>query len=40
MSIIEKYKKTYTDLQHLTEKEAIEHYFRHGIHENRLFFDK
>jgi ectoine hydroxylase-related dioxygenase (phytanoyl-CoA dioxygenase family) len=32
------YKKTYLDLQHLSDKEAIEHYYKHGIYENRKFY--
>ena len=39
-NLIEKYKKCYPDLQHLTDEEASEHYFRYGIYENRKFFDR
>lgn len=32
------YKNLYTDLQHLTDEEAIEHYYKYGIGENRKFY--
>jgi len=32
-----KYKDNYPDLQNLTDKQAIEHYYNHGIYENRFF---
>jgi len=32
------YKNTYPDLQHLTDEEAFEHYYKHGIYENRIFY--
>lgn len=31
------YKKRYPDLQHFTDEEAVEHYYKHGIFENRIF---
>jgi ectoine hydroxylase-related dioxygenase (phytanoyl-CoA dioxygenase family) len=34
------YKERYSDLQNLTDEQAIEHYYAHGIFENRIFFDK
>jgi hypothetical protein len=33
-----KYKQTYLDLQNFTDEEAIEHYYKYGIYENRIFF--
>jgi hypothetical protein len=32
------YKKNYLDLQHLTDEEAVEHYYKHGIYEKRRFY--
>jgi ectoine hydroxylase-related dioxygenase (phytanoyl-CoA dioxygenase family) len=32
------YKKKYSDLQHLTDEEAVEHYYKHGIYEKRRFY--
>jgi ectoine hydroxylase-related dioxygenase (phytanoyl-CoA dioxygenase family) len=32
------YKNLYTDLQHLTDEEAVEHYYKYGIGENRIFY--
>jgi ectoine hydroxylase-related dioxygenase (phytanoyl-CoA dioxygenase family) len=32
-----KYKAIYPDLQHFTDNEAIEHYYKNGIFENRKF---
>jgi ectoine hydroxylase-related dioxygenase (phytanoyl-CoA dioxygenase family) len=32
------YKNMYSDLQNLTNEEAIEHYYKHGIYENRKFY--
>ena len=32
------YKKKYSDLQHLTDEEAVEHYYKHGIYEKRKFY--
>jgi ectoine hydroxylase-related dioxygenase (phytanoyl-CoA dioxygenase family) len=32
------YKNKYPDLQHLTDEEAFEHYYKHGIYENRIFY--
>jgi ectoine hydroxylase-related dioxygenase (phytanoyl-CoA dioxygenase family) len=32
------YKNTYIDLQHLTDEEAFEHYYKYGIYENRTFY--
>jgi ectoine hydroxylase-related dioxygenase (phytanoyl-CoA dioxygenase family) len=34
----EKYKNKYPDLEHLTLQEAIEHYYKYGIGENRIFY--
>jgi len=31
------YKNRYPDLQKLSDKQAIEHYYKHGIYENRIF---
>jgi ectoine hydroxylase-related dioxygenase (phytanoyl-CoA dioxygenase family) len=33
-----KYKQTYPDLQHLTDEEAFEHYYKYGIYEDRIFY--
>ena len=35
---IKEYKNRYEDLQNLTDEEAIQHYYMHGIFENRIFF--
>jgi len=32
------YKNKYPDLQHLTDEEAFEHYYKYGIYENRTFY--
>lgn len=32
-----KYKSKYPDLQNFTDEQAIEHYYNHGIYENRKF---
>ena len=32
------YKQNYHDLQHLTDEEAFEHYYKHGIYESRTFY--
>ena len=32
------YKNNYPDLQHLTDEEAFEHYYKYGIYENRTFY--
>ena len=37
---VKAYKKRYSDLQNLTDEEAVQHYYTHGIFENRIFFDK
>jgi len=34
------YKKKYNDLSNLSDIEAIKHYYTHGIHENREFYDQ
>jgi ectoine hydroxylase-related dioxygenase (phytanoyl-CoA dioxygenase family) len=33
-----KYKSQYSDLQNLTDEQAIEHYYKYGIYENREFY--
>jgi ectoine hydroxylase-related dioxygenase (phytanoyl-CoA dioxygenase family) len=38
ISYAQNYKNTYPDLQHLTDEEAFEHYYKHGIYENRIFY--
>jgi ectoine hydroxylase-related dioxygenase (phytanoyl-CoA dioxygenase family) len=32
------YKELYSDLQHFTDEEAIDHYYKHGVYENRKFY--
>jgi ectoine hydroxylase-related dioxygenase (phytanoyl-CoA dioxygenase family) len=32
------YKKKYSDLEHLKDGEAVEHYYKYGIGENRIFY--
>jgi ectoine hydroxylase-related dioxygenase (phytanoyl-CoA dioxygenase family) len=38
MKYAKNYKKIYPDLQHFTDEEAFEHYYKYGIFENRKFY--
>jgi ectoine hydroxylase-related dioxygenase (phytanoyl-CoA dioxygenase family) len=35
---VQKYKNSYSDLHNLSDEQAIEHYHKHGIYENRKFY--